>query len=355
VNSQDPAKLEEEGSTATLDAEAQAQKEIEEAAAELQRRMDAWMSDIVDDRWEMILAAHCTSASYHRRRSMVPDYHPRGAARSWSNGARIERFRTSYLQGTGITHHGIAARAPWGTEEGPVATSNEDAFCLMPKHGVFVVADGVGGSAAGAYASHVVVDAITRRSGALIDGVVAANSFLSQHRFSAQSTVAGAEITPDGELYPFWVGDSRILVLDERGNLCFRSHDHGIREIRDNIEMQEVLDLPDRNIVTQSVGYAYAPLRTSLDTNPEDFFVQLRPGYTVLLLTDGILDSMNSYDVAAFLQDHSYVPVDRRAEFLAIEIHERMMRAQFPEYGALGGTVAKKIDNFTVVMVRYGG
>ncbi|PIV90349.1 hypothetical protein COW46_03685 [Candidatus Gracilibacteria bacterium CG17_big_fil_post_rev_8_21_14_2_50_48_13] len=323
---------------------------IEEVTSAMQR----WISHIVDDAWEATVQKSYSKESYHVQRQIYAPNRPYGKEIAWSNGARIERFRGPTLQGTGLTHPGISYRKPW-EEKHAAETPNEDNFALMPEYNVFAVCDGVGGTDAGAMASHVVLEEIRRHAGGLIDGMKAANHRLGAMPFSAETTVAAVEITSDGELYPLWVGDSRILVLTDKNELCFRSHDHGAPAVLADKELQEDLDYEDRYLISESVGYGKGPMRTSLETNPSDFFVQLHPGYTVLLLTDGVLDSMNSYDIASFFQQHPYVPKDRWAEFLAVEMHERMARVQFTEYALLGGLRARKLDNFSIVVLEYLG
>lgn len=334
-----------------------ARRALDQEAHKLRQRdvMIAWVSPLDHGHWEDQLLDAWHVQEFCQVRELLPVRHPQAQPRMWSNGARVERFRTAHLEGTGLTHHGYAAKAPWLTTPQEAECANQDTFLLMPKEGVFVVADGVGGSDAGAFASHRLVEEIAAQSGALIDGVESANRFLTHLSVSAQTTMAGVEITPDGELYPLWVGDSRILVMDPEGNLRFRSQDHGLPSMLANKEHQEDLDYPERHVISQCVGHSHAGMKTSLDTNPHDFFVQLTPGDTVMLLTDGVTDSMNSYEVAAFVRGLDVSSPDHRAERLGREIHERMMRLQFEEYGQLGGPKAKKLDNFTIVMLRYLG
>jgi serine/threonine protein phosphatase PrpC len=56
-----------------------------------------------------------------------------------------------------LTLHAASAAA---TDPGRRRSNNEDAFCARPELGLFVVADGMGGHAAGEVASHLAVDVI---------------------------------------------------------------------------------------------------------------------------------------------------------------------------------------------------
>lgn len=55
----------------------------------------------------------------------------------------------------------MKVQAHGATDVGKKRTNNEDAFALRPEHGLFVVADGMGGHSSGEVASHLAVSQIT--------------------------------------------------------------------------------------------------------------------------------------------------------------------------------------------------
>ncbi|HET6278576.1 MAG TPA: protein phosphatase 2C domain-containing protein, partial [Candidatus Polarisedimenticolia bacterium] len=54
----------------------------------------------------------------------------------------------------------MSIEASGRTDVGKKRTSNEDSFVILPDQGLFVVADGMGGHAAGEVASKIAVDSI---------------------------------------------------------------------------------------------------------------------------------------------------------------------------------------------------
>jgi protein phosphatase len=201
------------------------------------------------------------------------------------------------------------------SDTGVRRAGNEDAYCLRPDLGLFVVADGMGGHAAGEVASRLAVQAIERvvagaagtggaahpidpdstdaglRSGAatLVEAFREANRSI-RDEVTREAAVRGMATTAsallidaiDGPVVAH-VGDSRIYLL----------HDGALRRITDDHSWVEeqvragVIDAaaarshPWRSVVTRALNGGDDPRVDLVD-------LVLEPGDRVLLCSDGL-------------------------------------------------------------------
>ena len=191
---------------------------------------------------------------------------------------------------------------------GCVRTSNEDSFGIFD--GVYVVADGLGGHAAGEVASRMVVAAVEElaRRGAsdaasLIAAVQDANARV---RRAAEENPAyegmGSTATvlrldeAAGMAYYAHVGDSRLYLL--RNNVLRQvSRDHSYVEelvAQGRISEDEAQHHPRKNLLMRAVG-ADAALDVDGDAFP------LLPGDRFLLATDGLTNMVVDEELRALL------------------------------------------------------
>jgi serine/threonine protein phosphatase PrpC len=124
------------------------------------------------------------------------------------------------------------------TETGKVRRRNEDAILVREDLGLWVVADGVGGHAAGDYASALIVERLgaLRRDGdvydfieAIEDSLQQVNTLLRAAALARQADVIASTVVVlvhDTEFVLCgWVGDSRGYVYED-GRLRQLTHDH---------------------------------------------------------------------------------------------------------------------------------
>jgi protein phosphatase len=122
---------------------------------------------------------------------------------------------------------------------------NEDSYLELPPHGLFIVADGVGGAQAGDVASQMAVEIVGEAflnmsangdaEEVMKIGIEKANAAIFQmsHELSQLSTMAttivglhlSGNIATIGH-----VGDSRLYRLDGSGNLYRETQDHSVVE-----------------------------------------------------------------------------------------------------------------------------
>ncbi|HKE15454.1 MAG TPA: protein phosphatase 2C domain-containing protein [Kofleriaceae bacterium] len=199
------------------------------------------------------------------------------------------------------------------TDVGVIRDHNEDSAYADPDGDFFIVADGMGGHAAGEVASKMAVEAVTealegardeignfargptdqgRRSlvSALENAVRQAHQSVFQ-RGAAETDKQGMGTTLDvvliagSEAFVAHVGDSRTyLVRDHRAAQI--TTDHTVAEvlvIEGKLSIEEAQISPLRTILVNAIGVAP-------DVGVEMAHVRLRPGDRLLLCSDGLHD-----------------------------------------------------------------
>jgi serine/threonine protein phosphatase PrpC len=207
------------------------------------------------------------------------------------------------------------------TDVGPVRENNEDNFLVDVEGGVFVVADGMGGHAAGEVASQIAVETIqdiligaddpdeTRVQMTAEDPEEAVRERLRYCMNQASVRIRKAIreepayrrmgttlvlLLVDGETaYLGHVGDSRAyLFRDGRIQLLTRDHTVVQQEMdagRLTPELARIV--PHKNILTRSVG-AQGPVDPDIHTRP------LTQGDLFILCSDGLTDPLEDEAIA---------------------------------------------------------
>ncbi|WP_405216202.1 PP2C family protein-serine/threonine phosphatase [Agrococcus sp. Ld7] len=207
------------------------------------------------------------------------------------------------------SHPSISLRWAGATHPGMRRAVNEDSvFASFP---VFVVADGMGGHAAGDVASTLAVEAFrSLRGRALADvahverALERAFDSMHEHARSAQlggSTLSGAVLVDVGGI-AHWlilnIGDSRTYLY-EHGELRQVTIDHSVvQELVEtgSLRSGDARTHPHRNVITRALG---AGQRQSVD-------IWLRPaerGQRMLVCSDGLSGEVEDAEMADILRD----------------------------------------------------
>lgn len=188
------------------------------------------------------------------------------------------------------------------TDVGGKRKINEDALLARPEVGLWVVADGMGGHAAGDVASNAIVHPLQQieRPAALPDFVEAVEDILlsvnSQLRDYAQNELGGRTVgsTVVSLLLSqrtgvcLWAGDSRLYRL-RNGQLTRLSRDHSaVQELVESgaITQSEADRHPKSNVITRAVGGGEVLYVDSAVFAPE-------AGDTYLLCSDGLYNEVS--------------------------------------------------------------
>jgi len=229
-------------------------------------------------------------------------------------------------------------------DPGLVRPTNEDAYLVRPDLGLFVVADGMGGHAAGEVASHMAIGTLTdvfehpdappglpllmaavQRAGACIRAAARADAAKA-----GMGTTLTALLNLQDRIAIAHVGDSRAYHLrgrrlhqvTEDHSLVAALHSRGFMSAED----AEVSDY--RHLLLRAVG-------TDDEVTVDGRLLAVEPGDTLLLTSDGVHGVVSDEAIAAILTDER--DPTRAANRLIACANEA------------GGP-----DNATVVVVRIG-
>ena len=227
------------------------------------------------------------------------------------------------------------------TQTGHVRRNNEDSYLI--RGDLFMIADGMGGAAAGEVASAMCAQAFaeidlirSRGEGALRDAIVVANTRIHERATSDPAasgmgtTVTAALVERDGRVALANVGDSRAYLLRE-GALRRLTEDHSV--VAELVATGQISDWeasshPQRNVVTRVLG---AEASVQVDT----FWLEAQDGDLVLLCSDGLTDMVAEEEFAKLLA------ADKSCEQIARDL----VRAALAQGGE---------DNVTTVLFRIG-
>ena len=233
-------------------------------------------------------------------------------------------------------------------------TVNEDAAAVIPINpttGVLVVADGLGGERAGQEASSLAVNTIARivrqtvdptdvstLRTAILDAIETANAAIQQLGIGAATTLAVVEIT-DGEVRPYHVGDSMILVTGGLGKIKLLTVSHApvAMAVESGLmDEHEAMHHEERHIVSNVVGSA--GMRIEIGAK-----IKLAPRDTLVLASDGLADNLHTGEIITRIRKG---PLTKGVTQLVDEAGTRMSH---PTDG-----VPHKPDDLTVIAFRLG-
>jgi serine/threonine protein phosphatase PrpC len=226
------------------------------------------------------------------------------------------------------------------THVGKVRRQNEDNYVVATRRGLWAVADGMGGHAAGEIASRIVVEelaaiAVPATAAELLANceqhIMRANSRLKQlgdERGAIIGTTVAVLLVFGDDYACVWSGDSRI----------YRLRQHRIEQISvDHTEVQELVSegrltaaearvSPRRNVITRAIG-------VSDDPQLEITGGSLEPGDTFVICSDGLTAHVEDEEILALAGENA----PQKACDLLVDLTL--------ERGA--------VDNVTVVAVRF--
>ena len=188
------------------------------------------------------------------------------------------------------------------TDIGCVREHNEDSLCVAPP--LFVVADGMGGHAAGEVASEIAVEVIselapqTLDADALCAAVEQANLAIIQAAHQGRGrkgmgTTCTAAMVEGQRMIIAQVGDSRAYLFHE-GKLSQLTRDHSlVAELVEagEITPEEARFHPRRSAITRALG-------SDPRTSPDLYDFGVSAGDRLLLCSDGLTSMLSDKEIA---------------------------------------------------------
>ncbi|WNO11209.1 PP2C family protein-serine/threonine phosphatase [Teredinibacter sp. KSP-S5-2] len=217
------------------------------------------------------------------------------------------------------------------TNVGLLRTNNEDCFLASPKLGLWLVADGMGGHAAGEVASDIAAKTVhnkLREGASLVEAIQAAHQGIlhaSSMGIGGQgmgSTVVALH-SEETRYEIAWVGDSRAYLFtkhgpDEESEFQQLTRDHSYVQFlyeSGAISQNEMEDHPEKNIITQCLGSLDMD-RVNVDLLQRDW----RKNDLVLLCSDGLTDKVDSDTIKSILDSSKSLPeMSKRLVTAALE------------------------------------
>ncbi|MGX9763688.1 PP2C family protein-serine/threonine phosphatase [Pseudomonas shahriarae] len=188
---------------------------------------------------------------------------------------------------------------------GMVRQVNEDACLDLPENRLWVVADGMGGHAAGDYVSSLIVDSLRGLPvGRSLDEYTAAlRTELTRVNAAVREETANRGVTMMGSTVVvlaarglrgvcLWAGDSRLYRLRD-GELERISRDHSyVQDLQDSglLSEADARVHPRANIVTRAIG-----VEAQLELSVVDLLIA--PGDSYLLCSDGLNKTVEDHEI----------------------------------------------------------
>jgi len=240
------------------------------------------------------------------------------------------------------------------TDVGIVRSGNEDNYLMLADRGVFIVADGMGGHAAGEIASRMAISAlvslaldvpdwifnvdeehareIERRSRKFVQEVGA--MLIERGRQDPALRGMGTTLTVarslGRDLMITHVGDSRAYLL-RGGSLHRLTRDHTYAQLLvdcGRLTPGEVADSRHRHVLTNALGGSSGDVRVDTDR------LQLEDGDRLLLCSDGLTDLVDDGTITTLLGETTR----------SSEACERLVQRALDNGGR---------DNVTALVARY--
>jgi PPM family protein phosphatase len=222
----------------------------------------------------------------------------------------------------------LRLEAAGASDAGQVRESNEDVYGIFPEERLFVLADGMGGRAAGEIAARLAVDALeafcrenrntdpqtwpfpldprhSRPVNLLRVGLKVANQKIREEArkdpqwYRMGATIAALTFDED-HLVAAHAGDVRIYRF-RKGAVSRLTRDHSVVEelkaARPAITPEELAALGNRSVITRALG-------NKPDVEPTVYLNVYADGDVYLLCSDGLWDCLDSDQLGAVVHAH---------------------------------------------------
>lgn len=228
------------------------------------------------------------------------------------------------------------------TDKGKKRSTNEDNLYIDEKINFFMVADGMGGHAAGEVASKIAasfaadfnfdltapLESLSSLTFKINQEII--NKSSSNQKYQGMGTTFAAVIVVNTKLYYVNLGDSRIYIYNKNNKELRKiSEDHSLvaKLLREQkITEKEAFNHPKKNIVTQALG-----LDNDLDLDKGQ--VKISKNEYILLCTDGLSDMIRKNKMEKIFSENELIE----------DIAEELLQEALNNGG---------LDNITLIVVE---
>lgn len=203
------------------------------------------------------------------------------------------------------------------TDKGLVRAHNEDSHLVMTAQGLFAVADGMGGHAAGEVASRIAIDAVRevfddeslspesvpellRRAVERSNDRIA-ERIRSQPEYLGMGTTLVILLANSEQFWIAHVGDSRAYLI-RNDEIIQLTTDHSfVNELvrLGMLSREEAARDPRRNVVTRALG-------SGSRVSPDIAQGSMQPGDVVLLCSDGLNTMLDDDEILAIVRRNGH-------------------------------------------------
>ncbi|MBP5491750.1 MAG: Stp1/IreP family PP2C-type Ser/Thr phosphatase [Clostridiales bacterium] len=206
------------------------------------------------------------------------------------------------------------------SDKGLVRTNNEDCLAVFSvgKDECFVIADGMGGHAAGELASRIAVDYVQEALNDYLfetddpEKLLRLLSFtlekanvkvylesLGSFRYRGMGTTITVAVLRDKKLYVSHIGDCRLYLLHGQHMKQLTTDHTLVQQMVDSgaITKEEARTHPKRNMLLRSLGVNEYVM-------PDTFTVDMSNGDVILLCSDGLYGCVEDKTIRAVLRKH---------------------------------------------------
>lgn len=204
------------------------------------------------------------------------------------------------------------AKVYLATDIGPRRDLNEDVVAELGNE-TYVVADGMGGYAAGEVASRILVDTVkaelaqkehidedTLKNALLLANTAILQTVSDHPKYAGMGTTATIFHREGQNIVWAHVGDSRLYLLHDKF-LKQITHDHSlVSDLVDNgsITPEEARQHPKRNVITRAVG-------VTADLVVDTGVFPVHDGDILMLSSDGLTSVVSDEEICKMLLDSS--------------------------------------------------
>jgi len=197
------------------------------------------------------------------------------------------------------------------TDTGRIREHNEDSYLARPDYGLWVVADGMGGHAAGDFASQTIVaelgeigvpGSLDDLQARVITRLGSATNAIRARAAALGGVTVGATLVAllihEDSFACLWAGDSRAYLY-RAGKLFRLSEDHTEVQALLNagaITEEEARTWPRRNVITRAIGVTERP-------ECERVAGRVEAGDTFLLCSDGLTGHVEDNEIERLMSE----------------------------------------------------